>query len=88
MVIAVENGLDMLKKYLTERGFFVVDLGSTCIYDAAVYQDMSIFNIPASEALSVKSGFGQVGTLLVCAKGKTPREVENMLIQKAYCNLF
>lgn len=88
MVIAVENGLEKIKKYLTERGFSVVDLNGVEIYDAAVYQNLGIFNIPVPVRVTAKAEREQAGTFLVCARGKTPQEVETILRQKAYGNLF
>ncbi|HBL81460.1 MAG TPA: hypothetical protein DD391_02495 [Clostridiales bacterium] len=88
MVIAVEKGLDAMKSYLSERGFQVVDLDSSQVFDAAVYENLGFFNIPTPNQVTAKAGTGQAGTFLVCARGKTPQEVETMLRQKAYGNLF
>ncbi len=88
MVIAVEKGLEAVKNYLNERGFHVVDLDSANHFDAAVYESLSFFNIPAPNQPAAKASIGQTGTFLVCARGRTPQEVETMLRQKAYANLF
>ena len=88
MVIAVEKGLDHVKAYLRERGFLIVDLDSSQAFDAAVYENLGFYNIPAPNQTAAKAGTGQAGTFLVCARGKTPQEVETMLRQKAYGNLF
>ena len=88
MVIAVENGLDEVKNYLKKRGFSVVDLAHAQVFDAVVYQNLGFFSIPASTRPAAKSGLEQPGTFLVCARGKTPQEIETMLRQKSYGNLF
>ena len=87
MVIAVEKGLTAVKEYLAKRGFSVVDLNETNLFDAAVYQNLALASIPSPD-VGAKASIGQTGTFLVCAKGKTPQQIETMLRQKAYGNLF
>lgn len=88
MVIAVENGLDDVKNYLYSRGFTVVELDGANVYDAVVYKNTGIYHIPVSNQAGAKASAGTQGAFLVCASGRTPEEIEKMLRQKAYGNLF
>lgn len=87
MVIAVENGLDDIKGYLSNRGYQVIPLESFNPCDAAVYKSFHIANIP-SPVNQTKNAGESHGTFLVCAIGKTPQEIESILRQKVYHNLF
>ncbi len=73
MVIAVEKGLDAMKSYLSERGFQVVDLDSSQVFDAAVYENLGFFNIPTPNQVTAKAGTGQAGTFLVWSGQNAPR---------------
>lgn len=87
MVIAVETGLDTVKKELVSRGFSVVDLESGLPFDAAVYLNRGILDIP-TQSVRLTSALDPAGTLLVSARGRTPQEIAAILSQKAYGNLF
>ncbi len=88
MVVAVENGLDNIKSYLITRGYEVYDFSENKLFDAVVFKDTPIGNIPVinctTASLSGKSG----GVFLVCAKNKGPEEIESILSKKSYTNLF
>jgi hypothetical protein len=59
--------------------------GVSC--DVVIYQTTPIQKI--SVPVSVTAGTGNVpGTFLICANGKTPEEIEKILKQKTYYNLF
>ena len=87
MVVAIENGLDSVKKELTSCGFAVVDLESGLPFDAAVYLNTRILDIPAHKT-RLSSALSPAGALLVCARGRTPQEIAAILRQKTYGNLF
>ncbi|MBR4874306.1 MAG: YkuS family protein [Clostridia bacterium] len=87
MVVAVEKGLDDIKEYLTIRGFLTVDLGSDALFNAVVYKNTRISDIYVPQRSSLLSG-GAQGVFMVCAQGKKPDEIEAILRQKAYGNLF
>ena len=88
MVVAVEQGLENIKKYLESCGFKVYDFSENKLFDAVVFKDTPIGSIPvvnsATASLSGKSG----GVFLVCAKNKSPEEVASILSKKSYTNLF
>ncbi len=88
MVVAVEKGLDDVRNYLLSRGYEVSDFSENKLYDAVVFKNTPIGNIPvvnsATASLSGKSG----GVFLVCAKNKTPEEIEKILSKKSYTSLF
>ncbi len=87
MVVAVEEGLNTVKSLLSSRGFLVVDLKSGRPFDAAVYLNTGILDIPVrTEIAASASGFG--GTFLVSARGRTAEEIYAILSQKTYGNLF
>lgn len=87
MVVAVEQGLDDIKEYLIIRGFRVVDLGSKSPFNAAVYKNTRLSDIYVPQRNALLSG-GSSGVFMVCAQGKTPTEIEAILRQKTYGNLF
>ena len=87
MVVAVEKGLDDIKEYLAIRGFRVVDLGGDSLFNAAVYKNTRLSDIYVPQRSALLSGVSQ-GVFMVCALGKKPDEIEAILRQKAYGNLF
>ncbi len=88
MMIALEKGLEELKPYFAQRGYQVVELDSTSRYDVVIYQNTSVLSIPTPSQSSVKAGLGAGGVFLICAKGRTADEIETILRQKSYNNLF
>ena len=88
MVIAIENGLDTIKDYFKNRGYQVVTPDSKHVYDAVIYETLHFSRISANTRTTAKAGYDTGGVLLICARDKTPQEIETMLCQKAYCNLF
>lgn len=88
MVIAIENGLDTIKDYFKSKGYQVVTPDSEHVYDAVIYKTLHFSGIPACARVTAKAGGNTGGVFLICARNKTPQEIETMLCQKAYCNLF
>ena len=88
MVIAIERGLDTMKDYFTGKGYQVVTPDSSQMYDAVIYENLHFSGISAAPKTTAKAGYDTGGVLLICAHNKTPQEIERMLCQKAYCNLF
>ncbi len=86
MVIAVENGLDSLKKALISAGHAVVDLEGAPSADVAIYIDTPIRDI--LPPVRVTSGFTSGGTLLISARGRSVDEILSMIHHKSYGNLF
>lgn len=88
MVVAIEKGLDTIKDYFQNKGYQVVTPDSTQMYDAVIYETLHFSRIPPAARTTAKAGYDTGGVLLICARNKTPQEIETMLCQKAYCNLF
>ncbi len=88
MIIAIEKGLDTIRDYFSNRGYQVVTPDSTQMYDAVIYENLHFSGIPAAAKTTAKAGYNTGGVFLICARNKTPQEIETMLCQKAYCNLF
>jgi len=88
MIIAIEKGLDAISDYFSKRGYQVVAPDSAHMYDAVIYETLHFSGIPAPEKTSAKAGVSTGGVFLICARNRTPQEIEAMLCQKAYCNLF
>ncbi len=88
MVIAIEKGLDTIKDYFKNKGYQVVTPDSALMFDAVIYENLHFSGISATPKTTAKAGYDTGGVLLICARNKTPQEIETMLCQKAYCNLF
>lgn len=87
MIIAVENGLDSVKKALIAHGHRVVDLHSAASFHAAVYVNHGISDIPVPQT-SAKNAISTDGVFLINAYGRTPEEICAIISQKAYGKLF
>lgn len=87
MTIAVEQGLDSVKRALIAQGHHVVSLEHADNYQAVVYFRTSIPDIFVPQTRSVNSLFGS-GIFLVNAHGRTPEEICSIISQKAYRKLF
>lgn len=88
MIIAIEKGLDSIKDYFKNKGYQVVTPDGEHVYDAVIYNHLHFSGIPAAARTTAKAGGNTDGVFLICARNKTPQEIETMLCQKAYCNLF
>lgn len=88
MVVAVEKGLDDIKKYLLSQRYEVCDFSENRLYDAVVFENMQIGNIPVVNSVTASASGKSGGVFLVCAKNKTPEEIEGVLRKKSYTNLF
>lgn len=87
MVIAIETGLAELGTYLRQKGYRVVNIESRVPCDAIIYQTTPMHKI--SVPASVTAGTGNSsGVFLVCVNGRSPEEIERILQQKTYYNLF
>ena len=82
--IAVQQGLEEIRKGLKNRGYEVVDYDDRGYIDAIVYK-------------SIDSGMGNVnnsadgniyGAILINATGKTMEEIEYIIETRRYGNLF
>ncbi len=88
MRVAVEKGLDEISRYLNLRGYETVSIDSNLPFDAIIYQNTGILNLPVPTSYKAFSGANPSGALLIYAAGKTPQEIEHILCQKSYGNLF
>ena len=87
MIIAVEQGLDSVKRALLSAGHRVVGFESGESYHVAVYLRTSIPDIFVPQAHASNALFGS-GVFLVNAHGRTPEEICSIISQKAYGKLF
>lgn len=92
MVVAVQSGLENIKKELKKRGFEVVDL-ETYNYpiDAIVYEGNSfqISHISRNNMPEMNSGLrANYGVFIINSLGKSIDEIEDMLESRYYSPLF
>ncbi|NLM59835.1 MAG: YkuS family protein [Clostridium sp.] len=92
MVVAVQSGLENIKKELKKRGFEVVDL-ETYNYpiDAIVYEGNSfqISHISRNNMPEMNSGLrANYGVFIINSLGKSIDEIEDMLKSRYYSPLF
>lgn len=88
MVVAVEKGLDDIRNHLLSCGYEVSDFLENRLYDAVVFKNTPIGNIPVVNSTTASLSGRTSGVFLVCAKNKTPEEIESILRKKSYTNLF
>lgn len=84
MIVAVQKGMDNMKSSLRELGHDVVDYGDYKYpVDAIVYMG-------SGEGFTMRTDVSgpAMGVFLINAKGKTPREVDEMLKRRLYTPLF
>lgn len=84
MVIAVERGLNDIKKHLEFKGYTVVDGYSyRGAIDAYVYENMGFSVIDDFNSYSQNSA-QSAGVLIVNAKNKSPEEIADILKNRVY----
>jgi len=84
MVIAVERGLNDIKKYLEYIGYTVVDGYSyRGPIDAYVYENMGFSAVDDFNSYSQSSSQSE-GMLIVNAKNKSPEEIADILKNRVY----
>ncbi len=85
MKISVENGLENIKDYLTNKGYEIVSEND--VADAYIYENTPISSIPSAN-FSPVSALAENPILLICAKNRSFEEIELTLKQKTYNKLF
>lgn len=88
MKIGVEKGLGEIKEHLKAQGFDVSDMENDENFDAVVFLNTKISDLPVPQNNGAFSLSGNSGTLLVCAKGLTGAQISAILRQKRYNNIF
>ncbi|MFZ5989785.1 MAG: YkuS family protein [Bacillota bacterium] len=92
IVVAVQSGLDSIKKGLKERGFDVVELESYGYpIDAIVYEGNSfqISHVSSNNMPEMTMGKRvNYGVFIVNSLGKSIDEIEDMLRTRYYSPLF
>ena len=82
--IAVQQGLEEIRKGLKNRGYEVADYDDRGYIDAIVYK-----NIDSSMGNVNNSADGNIyGAILINATGKTMEEIEYIIETRRYGNLF
>jgi hypothetical protein len=93
IIIAVQQGLDSIKKQLASRGYRVVELETNRnAVDAIIYQtnlpQISYFpydNLPAVNDEGKRKNYG---ALIINSSDKGMEEIENILKTRCYSRLF
>lgn len=82
--VAIQQGLEEIKRGLKNRGYEVVDYNDRGHIDAIVYRsiDSSIENVNDSENGNIH------GAILINATDKTIDEIEHIIETRRYGNLF
>ena len=84
MVIAVERGLNDIKRHLEYKGYTVVDGYSyRGAIDAYVYENMGFSAVDDFNSYSQGSSQA-LGVLIVNAKNKSPEEITEILEKRVY----
>ena len=94
-VVALEEGLEDIEKYLREKGIHIVSLeDEQSPVDAIVYKGRSISEIQldhlnnVSNSIDNYNGENSFGVLLVNAQNKTPQQVYEIIKNRAYEHLI
>ena len=85
MKISLEKGLGDLESYLVSHGFDIVGVSESA--DAYIYDSTPLTQISAKN-FSPISTLSSDPMLLVCARGKSFSEIEQILTQKTYNKIF
>lgn len=84
MVIAIERGLNDIKRHLEYMGYTVVDGYSyRGAIDAYVYENMGFSAVDDFNSYSQTSSQAS-GVLIVNAKNKSPQEIAEILEKRVY----
>lgn len=93
MNVAIQKGLDELKRELDARGYNTFFIGESKVADAVIYKDRDRFpyyevnNVPSAAVSSDNANMG-FGTLLVNATNKNIDEIVSILHNRTYSPLF
>ena len=86
MVVAVEERLVGLRRYLEQKGFEAVILGAAVKnIDAVVFESLGLNEFSEDFSAGAEEGHG---VLMVYARGRSFGEVEKILTKRAYGELF
>jgi hypothetical protein len=92
IVIAVQNGLEEIKKGLKNRGYTVVDIeGYNYPIDAMIYEGNSfqVSYVSGNNMPEMSTGErNNYGVLIINSKGKSLDAIEEMLKMRCYEHLF
>jgi len=93
MIIAIEKGLEGLKKQLESRGFQCFYIGEGGVADAVIYKDKDshpYFEVNKSPMMNKYNSFNSTlpGALLINAENKSIDEIIRILTTRTYSPLF
>lgn len=93
MIIAIEKGLEGLKKQLESRGFQCFYIGEGGVADAVIYKDKDshpYFEVNKSPMMSKYNSLNSTlpGALLINAENKSVDEIIRILTTRTYSPLF
>ncbi|HHY70748.1 MAG TPA: hypothetical protein GX519_03635 [Thermoanaerobacterales bacterium] len=90
-VIALEEGLEDIGRFLRNKGFQIVNLSDqNSAVNVVVYTGRRLDELQATQFLSPTesiydyTGGGSYGVLLVNAQNRTPQEVYEIIINRVY----
>ena len=84
MVVAVENGLENIKRGLADLGYHVVDaFGYKGAIDAYVYENIGISALDNYNSITQNREYF-TGVLIVNAKNKSINDINNVLKNRIY----
>lgn len=93
MVIAIQRGLENIKKELESRGNEVFYIGENRVADAILYKELDMHpyydvnNIPSAASVSVNGG-ASFGSLLVNVTNKSIDDIIRILDKRVYSPLI
>lgn len=93
MIIAIEKGLEDIKRELESRGYEVFYIGENRVADAVLYKEVDTYpyyeinNLPSAAAASIGGGMSY-GTLLVNVTNKSMEEILRILDKRVYSPLL
>lgn len=93
MNIAIERGLEEIKRELESRGHQVFYIGENRVADAVLYKEVDthpyyeVNNLPSAAAASIGGGMFY-GTLLVNVRNKSIEEILQILDKRLYSPLL
>lgn len=89
-IVAVQNGLNDIKKELEDMGYIIVDMDSEDA-EAIIYMrpDKEIPYISSSINMNTKFDFErQSGAILINAEGRTIEDIDRIIKNRIYTPLF
>lgn len=92
MVIAIQHGLENIKRELENRGIEVFYIEENKIADAVLYSEVDTYPYHTvnntSSAASLSNGNASYGALLVNVTNKSLEEIIHILENRTYSPLF